>query len=217
MITVHHLDNSRSQRVLWLMEELDLPYEIRHYKRNADTMLAPPELKKIHPLGKSPVIDDGENVVAETGAIIEYILQRHGHGRLAPAPGLSSVLDYTYWLHYAEGSAISPLVLKLVFRTIPSRVPWLVRWLTKAISQGVQDQFVDPQAQTHIDFWEASLAGKRWFLGAEFTAADIAMSFPVESAARVGLLNGRQNCQAWLGHISARPAYRRALERGRAA
>jgi glutathione S-transferase len=215
MITVHHLNNSRSQRILWLLEELALPYEIKRYERDPKTMLAPPELLKIHPLGKSPVIDDDGVVVAETGAIIDYVLHRYGEGRLIPPPDTPERLRYTYWLHAAEGSAMPFLLLKLVFQTMPKRAPGLLRPLVKAISAGAQSGFIDPQLQRQMDYWEQTLASSPWFAGAEFTAADIIMSFPVEaSAAGAGLKAGHPRCAAWLKTIHARPAYQRALGRG---
>ena len=146
MIVVHHLNNSRSQRVLWLLEELGLPYEIKPYQRNPATMLAPPELKAVHPLGKSPVLDDGDVRVAETGAIIEYLLDAHDpEGRLRPARGTAEGRRFAYWLHYAEGSAMPPLLLKLVFSQLPKRVPGLVRPLVNGVAARAQAAFIDPQ------------------------------------------------------------------------
>jgi glutathione S-transferase len=214
MVIVHHLNNSRSQRVLWLLEELGVPYEVKRYERDAETMLAPPELKAIHPLGKSPVITDGDKTIAETGAIIEYILETYGQGRLIPAAGTAERLRYTYWLHYAEGSAMTPLLLKLVFTALPTRVPWLLRGLVKAIANGAQSGFIDPQLKVHVDYWNTELAASGWFAGADFTAADIAMSFPLEAgAARAGAAD-RPNVKAFLARIHARPAYQAALTRG---
>ncbi|MBC6980498.1 glutathione S-transferase family protein [Caulobacter sp. 17J80-11] len=214
MIVVHHLNNSRSQRVLWLLEELGLPYEVKRYQRNAKTMLAPPELKAIHPLGKSPVITDGGQTVAETGAIIEYLLETYGQGRLIPAAGTPERLRFTYWLHYAEGSAMSPLLLKLVFANLPKRAPFLLKGLVGSVAAKAQSSFIDPQLKTHVDYWEAELGKADWFAGSEFSAADVQMSFPVEVAAvRVGF-KGRPKLQAFLERIQARPAYQRALERG---
>jgi len=214
MITVHHLNNSRSQRVLWLLEELGLPYEVKRYERDAKTMLAPPELRAVHPLGKSPVITDGDKTIAETGAIIEYVIQTYGQGRLIPAAGTPERLRWTYWLHYAEGSAMTPLLLKLVFTALPARAPGLMKGLVKAIAAKAQSGFVDPQLKTHVDYWEAELAKSAWFAGPDFTAADIAMSFPLEAgAARAGAAS-RPHVKAFLDRIHARPAYRAALERG---
>ncbi len=214
MIVVHHLNNSRSQRVLWLLEELGLPYEIKSYQRNAQTMLAPPELKAIHPLGKSPVITDGDKVIAESGPIVEYILETYGQGRLLPAAGTPERLRYTYWLHYAEGSAMTPLLLKLVFTALPNRAPGLLKGLVKSIASKAQQGFVDPQLKAHVDYWEAELAKSEWFAGGEMTGADIMMSFPLEAgSARAGAAS-RPHVKAFLDKIHARPAYQRALERG---
>ena len=214
MIIVHHLNNSRSQRVLWLLEELGLPYEVKRYERDAKTMLAPPELKAIHPLGKSPVITDGDKVVAETGAIVEYILETYGQGRLIPAPGTPERLRHTYWLHYAEGSAMTPLLLKLVFTALPARAPGLLKGLVKSIAGKAQTGFVDPQIKAHVDYWDAELAKSEWFAGSAFTAADIMMSFPLEAGAARGGASSRPRVKAFLEKIHARPAYQRALERG---
>ena len=216
MIIVHHLNNSRSQRVLWLLEELGLPYEIRHYQRDPRTMLAPPELRQVHPLGKSPVISDGRTVVAESGAIVEYLVNHPGEGRLAPAEGTPDRLRYTYFLHYAEGSAMPPLLMKLVFDKIASTpVPFFVKPVVKGIVDKVMSSFVGPQITTHLDFLEAELATRPWFAGKAFSAADIQMSFPLEAAAqRAGLDASRPKLVDFLKRIHARPAYRRALERG---
>jgi len=214
MITVHHLNNSRSQRVLWLLEELGVPYEVKRYERDAATMLAPPELRAIHPLGKSPVITDGDKTIAETGAIIDYIIGAYGQGRLIPAAGTPERLRYTYWLHYAEGSAMTPLLLKLVFTALPARAPGLLRGLVKAIAAKAQSGFVDPQLKTHIDYWQAELSKDAWFAGRAFTAADIAMSFPLEAAVARAGAGSRPRVKAFLDQIHARPAYRAALERG---
>jgi glutathione S-transferase len=216
MITVHHLNNSRSQRVLWLLEELGLDYEVKRYQRDARTMLAPPELRQVHPLGKSPVISDESQVVAESGAIIEYLVDRYGHGRLRPAEGSPERLRYTYWLHYAEGSAMPPLLLSLVFaRLREAPAPFFVRPILRGIADKAMAGFVRPQLQTHLDFMEAELAKAEWFAGEEFSAADIQMSFPIEAAAtRGGLAASRPRLMAFLQRIHARPAYQRALERG---
>jgi glutathione S-transferase len=214
MLTVHHLNNSRSQRVLWLLEELGVPYEIKHYQRRPD-MLAPKELRAVHSLGKSPVITDGGNTIAESGAIIEYIVDTHGNGRLIPQPKTPERLRYTYWLHYAEGSAMSPLLQKLVFTMLPRRAPMLMRPMVKAISKQVLATMVDPRLKEHMAYWEAELGKSEYFCGNEFTAADVQMSFPLEAAsARGGLEEGHPKCMAFLAKIHARPAYQRALERG---
>lgn len=216
MITVHHLNNSRSQRVLWLLEELGVDYEVKRYERNPKTMLAPDSLRAVHPLGKSPVITEDGLTVAESGAIVEYLVERHGGGRLVPPPGTPERLRYTYWLHFAEGSAMSPLLLKLIFESLPRQpMPFFVRPVAREISRKLLKVLVEPQLATQRDFMEAELTKSTWFAGDEFTAADIQMSFVVEaSAARGGLGTGRPRLAAWLERIHARPAYRRALERG---
>jgi glutathione S-transferase len=216
MVIVHHLNNSRSQRVLWLLEELAVPYEVKRYERDAATMLAPPSLLAVHPLGKSPVISDGAITVAESGAIVEYLVGTYGGGRLLPPPGTSERMRYTYWLHYAEGSAMPPLLLKLVFdRVATTPMPWPVSAIARRIASSVDGAFIGPQLRRHLDFMESELAVRPWFAGAEFTAADVQMSFPLEAArARGGLNESRPKLMDFLRNIHARPAYRRALERG---
>jgi glutathione S-transferase len=215
-IVVHHLNNSRSQRVLWLLEELDVDYGIERYQRDPETMLAPSSLRRVHPLGKAPVIKDGEITLAETGAIIEYLIERYGLGRLAPPPGTPERLRYTYWLHYAEGSAMPPMVLKLIFDRVEStKLPFFVRPVARGIARRVKSSFVEPQIKLHLDYVEAELAKSAWFAGDAFSAADIQMSFPIEAAAARGVLDGgRPNLGRFLERIHARPAYQRALERG---
>ena len=199
-VIVHHLNNSRSQRVLWLLEELGLDYEIRHYQRDSQTMFAPPELRAVHPLGKSPVIEHDGHVLIETGAIAEYLVEL-GDGRLGPPSNRADVLRYRQFLHYAEGSLMPPLLIKLVLSRIP-----LMGKIAMAKMQ--------PMIDVHLDWLESELAVRDWFAGPAFTAADIMMSFPLEVArARVGL-ETRPNLLAWLDSIQARPAYRTALEKG---
>ena len=224
MITVHHLNHSRSQRVLWLLEELEQPYEVKKYLRNATTMLAPPELLAVHPLGKSPVITDDATddatddsiTVAETGAIVEYLVERYGNGRLAPPIGTRARLQWRYWLHFAEGSAMPPLLLKLIFDRIPKApMPFFVKPIARGICAKVLATMVEPNLKRQLDFMEAELGRSEWFAGAEFSAADIQMSFPLEAAAqRAGLDSSRPKLMDFLARIHARPAYRRALERG---
>jgi len=215
MITVHHLNNSRSQRVLWLLEELGLPYEIKHYQRDAKTSLAPPELRKVHPLGKSPVITDGALTVAESGAILEYLVERHGQGRLKPT-GEQELLNYRYFMHFAEGSAMPPLVMKLVFNKIKrAPMPFFVKPIAKGIADKVLSSFVQPNIDAQLKFLEAELSARPWFAGAEFSAADVQMSFPVEAAAaRGGAIDQYPKLVDFLARIHARPAYQRALQRG---
>jgi glutathione S-transferase len=216
MITVHHLNNSRSQRVLWLLEELDVPYEVRRYERDPATMLAPPSLLAVHPLGKSPVITDGPVTVAESGAIVEYLVGKFGADRLRPPPGTPEALRYTYWLHYAEGSAMPPLLLKLVFdRVASTRMLWPVSAIARGIAGKVTETFIQPQLTRHLDYMEAELTLYPWFAGNEFSAADVQMSFPLEVAVQRASLNAsRPRLMAFLERIHRRDAYRRALERG---
>ncbi|MFN3297408.1 glutathione S-transferase family protein [Caldimonas sp.] len=215
MITVHHLNNSRSQRVLWMLEELQLPYEIRHYQRDPKTMLAPPELRQVHPLGKSPVITDGELVLAESGAILEYLVDRYGEGRFKPQPGTPEALRYTYWMHFAEGSAMPPLLMKLVFDSVEKKSPRLVRPIAAGIARKVKDLIVTPNIRRHLEYMESELAERPWFAGDEFTAADIQMSFPLEASAARGGLDARYPLLTHLlQRMQARPAYQRALAKG---
>ena len=214
MITVHHLENSRSQRVLWMLEELGLSYEVRLYKREP-TMQAPASLRAVHPLGKSPVISDGEVTMAESGAILEYLVETHGNGRFVPAPGTPERLRYRYFLHYAEGSLMPLLFMKLVFNRLPERVPWAMRPVAKAISSGADQTLLTPQISNHFAFLESELSGRDWFAGNDFTAADIQMSFPIEAAAaRAALGDKLPRLKDFVARLQARPAYKRALEKG---
>ena len=214
MLTVHHLNNSRSQRVIWLLEELGAPYEIKHYQRDAKTMFAPAELRQVHPLGKSPVITDGADTVAETGAIVEYILEKYGQDRLMPAAGTPEKLRFTYWMHFAEGSAMPPLVMTLLFTEIPKRMPFLVRPVGNLIGRTVQNSYLRPLIDAQLDLMEAELNRSANFAGAELTAADIMMSFPVEAAASRASLGQRPKLASWLQAAHVRPAYQRALQQG---
>lgn len=215
MLTVHHLNNSRSQRVLWLLEELDVPYEIVRYERDPKTMLAPPALRAIHPLGKSPIVTDDGRTFAESGAIIEYLVERYGNGRLAPPSGTPERHDYTYWLHYAEGSAMPPLLLKLVaLRIAHAPMPFFARPIARKIADTLQSGFVDPQIALHLGHIDGALNRTGWFVGDGFTAADIQMSFPLEAATARGGGSEYPAIARFLDTIHARPAYRRALERG---
>lgn len=214
MLTVHHLNNSRSQRVLWLLEELGVPYDIVRYQRQSN-MQAPRELAVVHPLGKSPVVTDDGDTIAESGAIIEYIVGKHGDGRLIPPPDTPERLRYTYWLHYAEGSAMPPLLMKLLFSLMPRRAPALLRPLVGQIARQALTTLVDPQLKQHMAFWETELNRSEWFAGDVFTAADIQMSFPLEAAAaRASLRDHHPKAMDFLKRIHARPAYKRALEKG---
>jgi glutathione S-transferase len=216
MIIVHHLNNSRSQRILWLLEELDLPYEVMRYTRDPETMLAPSELLAIHPLGKSPVVTDGVNTVAETGAIIEYLLDRYGNGRLVPPPGSPDRMRFMYWLHFAEGSMMPMLTMKLVFDRIQAApMPFFVKPVARGIAGKVLALFIRPNLQRQLDFLETELTAREWFAGDEFSAADIQMSFPVEAArARADLNESRPRLVRFLERLHARTAYQRALSKG---
>jgi glutathione S-transferase len=220
MIIVHHLNNSRSQRVLWLLEELGLEYEIKPYQRDPKTMLAPAELREVHPLGKSPVVEDksaaGSVTLAESGAIVEHLADRYGAGRLAPAPGSAERFRYLYWLHFAEGSAMPPLLMKLIFDRIKGApMPFFVKPIARSIAGRALSSFVVPNLERNLDFMEGELAKSEWFAGSQFSAADIQMSFPLEAArSRGGLDEKRPRLMAFLEKIHARPAYQRALERG---
>jgi glutathione S-transferase len=214
MITVHHLENSRSQRILWLLEELDLDYDLKYYKRDPKNLLAPESLKAVHPLGKSPVVTDGDITVAESGAIIEYLTETYGQGRFVPSDP-EQLRRYRYWLHYAEGSLMPWLVMKLVFSQIPKspKMPFFLRSVAKKIMTKVQAELIDPQLSTHLGFVESSLQGQDWFAG-EFSTADIQMSFPLEAASnRVDLVVYPQ-IQAFIKRYQNRPAYQRAIAKG---
>lgn len=213
MITLHHLNNSRSQRILWLLEELNVPYEIKKYERDHKTMLAPPELKKVHPLGKSPVITDGDHVIAESGAIIEYLVNKYGQGKWKPASE-KDLIRYTYWLHFAEGSAMPPLLLSLIFSKIESSAPFMIKPIAKAIAGQVRKLFINPNLKNNFDFMESELNRSTWFAGEEISGADIQMSFPVEAAQARRVLDNHPKLKAYLSAIHARPAYKSALEKG---
>jgi glutathione S-transferase len=216
MIRVHHLNNSRSQRVLWLLEELELEYEVVRYERDPATLLAPPSLLAVHPLGKSPVLTDDSTTVAESGAIIEYLLERYGEGRLRPPRGTPEWLRYTYFLHYAEGSAMPVLLLKLVFSRIPrGPMPFVMRPFAKLLTAAVLRKLVDPQLDRHVRYLEGELGRSGWFAGEDFSAADVQMSFVVEAVVARGAAPGTTpRLATFLERIHARPAYQRALTRG---
>jgi glutathione S-transferase len=215
MITVHHLENSRSQRILWLLEELGVEYRIKTYRRDPVTMLAPPELKKVHPLGKAPVITDEAHTVAESGAIIEYLVERYHGEALVPQAGTPERLRYTHWLHYAEGSAMPLLVMRLVFSKLGKPpVPAIIRPIGKLLANGVRQKFLDPQLRLHCDYWESELRQYAWFAGDQFTAADIQMSFPLLAAESRADLSDYPHIQKVLQNMRERPAYGRAIEKG---
>ena len=215
MVVVHHLENSRSQRILWLLEELGVPYEIRPYKRDPKTSLAPPELLAIHPLGKSPVITDGDLTLAESGAIVEYLVEKYGKGALVPPAGTREKLRYTYWLHFAEGSAMPPLVMKLVFNRVEhAPMPFFARPIARGIAQKVKRGMIDPNLARIVDHIESELGRSEWLAGDEFTAADIIMSFPIQAAIARVAGEGKPRMKRFLDRIQARPAHQRAIERG---
>jgi len=217
VIIVHHLENSRSQRVLWLLEELGLQYEVKRYNRDSKTMLAPPELRAVHPLGKSPVITDGDRVIAESGAIIEYLVRKYDPAhQFHPVAGSDDELDFSYWLHYAEGSLMPLLVMKLIFNHIQrAPMPFFVKPVAKGISGKTLQSFIQPNLDTHLEFVENRMRGRQWFVGDSFSAADVQMTFPLEAAAaRDNLATKYPSLQAFLQRVHERPAYRRALERG---
>ena len=222
MLTVHHLETSRSQRILWLLEELGVPYELRVYRRDPATRLAPAELKAIHPLGKSPVVTDDGEVIAESGAIIEYLVEKfgsRGQGELAhlqPAPGTPEYRQCRYWMHYAEGSLMNWLVMKLVFVSIPKRpMPFFAKPIARAICDKVQAQLVDPNLQAALTFIEDHLARNRWFAGNDMTMADFQMSFAVEALlSRATGTGSHPRLSEYKDRIRARPAYQRAEAKG---
>ena len=222
MLTVHHLNDSRSQRILWALEELAVPYEIVRYERDRKTMLAPASLEKVHPLGKSPVVVDGEHTLAESGAILEYLVDRYGGKSGAPdltpaADATDARLSYRFWLHYAEGSLMPVLLLRLVTTQIKNApVPFFIKPVTRAIAGKIEGGFVAPNLARHLSFVEKHLAGKTWLVGEALSGADIQMSFPLEAARSRGGITAatHPNIFALVERIHARPAFKRALERG---
>lgn len=219
MLTLHHLNNSRSQRVLWILEELDLKYEIRRYERDPKTLRAPAAMAHIHPLGKSPILEDHQDgrrdVLAESGAILEYLAEYYGQGRLRPQAGSSDYLKYRFWMHFAEGSMMSPLLIKLIMAQVEKApLPFFVKPIAKKISQAVQERASDPDIKRHLDFVESELQKTPWLAGEAFTAADIQMSFPLEAAQARGLLGDRRAISGYLDQLRMRPAYQRALQAG---
>lgn len=215
MLTVHHLDNSRSQRILWMLEELGVDYEIAYYQRDKETMLAPPELRAIHPLGKAPVVTDGDRTLAESGAILEYLAERYGGGKFVPPRDTPEFLRFRYWMHYAEGSLMPPLLLKLVASRIAgAKVPFFIKPVVRKVADSLESGFVTPQLNLHLDYVDRELAATGWFAGDAITAADVQMSFPLEAGARRAGADARPAIHAFLERIHARPAYQRALQRG---
>lgn len=215
MITIHHLDNSRSQRILWMLEELGVPYDIELYQRDKGNLLAPESLKKVHPLGKSPVLVDDGLTLAESGAIIEYLQETYDlEGKFKPTEHVARQ-QYRYWLHYSEGSLMPLLVMKLIFgRLGQPPMPWLIRPIGHAIGKGVQKNYLDKQIANHLRYMEAHLTTQHWFAGNNFSAADIQMSFPIEAIESRGGLEAYPHLQAWLSAVQVRPAYQQALKKG---
>ncbi|QKK03380.1 MAG: glutathione S-transferase [Pseudomonadota bacterium] len=213
MIVLHHLQDSRSQRVLWLLEELGVDYEIHYYQRDPGTNLAPPELREVHPLGKSPVITDNGRTLAESGTIIDYLARSYGNDPWTRDPGDADYWDYDYWMHYAEGSLMPPLLVQLIFSKVRSSAPFFVRPIAAGIADQVDKAFTSGQIRTHCRFVEAHLADRKWFLGNAISAADIQMSFPLEAAlGRAVPAEDYPHIADYVRRFQRRPAYRRALD-----
>jgi glutathione S-transferase len=216
MLVVHHLENSRSQRILWALEELGVAYEVKRYERDKVTNLAPASLKKVHPLGKSPVIVDGALTIAESGAIIDYLVTTYGDGALVPELNSPEHREYNYWLHYAEGSLMPPLVMKLVFDKVAnSPMPFFVKPVAKGISKKVTESYIGPNIKDSFDFIEHHLQQNEWFTGGKLTGADIQMSFPLEASVASGVVGDQYpKITAYVKRFQSRPAYQKALETG---
>lgn len=213
MITIHHLNNSRSQRVLWLLEELSLPYEVKHYRRQKN-LRAPAEMKAVHPLGKAPILQEGALTLTETGAIVDYIVETHARGRLVPAHGSPAYWQCRHFVHHAEGTAMPPLFLKLVISEMPKRAPFFARGILKSAMGTLDRALVAPEIAAHLDHWERALGATGWFSGDDFSVADIMMSFPVEAGASRVDTGRHKAVRDFLARIHARPAYKAALEKG---
>lgn len=214
MLTVHHLEESRSHRILWLLEELELDYEIERYRRDPETKLAPDSLSRVHPLGKAPVLTDGDKTIAESAAIIEYVIDEYGDGRLRPEAGTEAHRRYRYWMHYAEASVMPNLLLRIVFEKIPEQLPWPVSSAAGVLSGRVEEEFIAPRIRTHLDFWEAELAERKFFADDEFTACDIQMSVAVKGAAKSVEESEYPRVHEWIDRVCGREAHERAVERG---
>jgi len=216
MLTIHHLENSRSQRILWLLEELGVDYRIQRYERDKQTSLAPAALQRVHPLGKSPIITDGEDTVAESGAIVEYLVHKYDVGRLLPPAGSPERLQYTYWLHYAEGSFMPLMILALIMNRIETApMPFFIKPIARGITGKVRSAYLDANIKRNLAFMEKSLSESLWFCGDEMTAADVQMSFAVEAAeVRSNLSDDYPQLAAFLARVRSRPAYQAALEKG---
>lgn len=214
MIIVHHLEKSRSHRVLWLLEELQLDYEVKRYQRDRKTMLAPKSLARVHPLGKSPVIEHDDIVVAETGAIFEYLLALAAPTDLRPRADSAAGRQFSFWLHYAEGSLMPPMLLRLVFSKLPQQpMPFFVRPVARAISAGAMQSFIDPQLHKHLAFVDAELQRQHWLAGNAFSAADVMLSFPLQACRARDLLSGYASISDWLQRCEARPAWQGVVAR----
>ena len=217
MITVHHLNNSRSQRIIWLLEELGVEYEIKFYQRDSETMLAPKDLEKIHPLGKSPVLQDGDTVIAETGAIVDYLAHNYADSKFAVKRNDSEYLNYNYWMHYSEGSLMSPLLIMLVFEKVKqSPVPFFIKPITRKIANSVIDSFVSPNLTRHFSFIEDHLKAKQWFAADKLSAADVMMIFPLEASKKRGIITQQSHPEIinYIERIHQRPSYQAALDKG---
>lgn len=217
MITLHHLEQSRSQRILWLLEELGVDYQLRRYSRNRKTRLAPDELRQIHPLGSSPVLTDGDRTLAESGVIAEYLARTQGGESWLRSADDGQYWDYLYWMQYAEASAMPPLLVRLIMATIRTApMPFFIRPVAKGIADKVDKTFTEPQIDKHFSYIEAHLTGHEWFLGTQISLADVMMSFPLEAAVAGGVVSGPDfdHITAWVHRVQARPAYQRAIEAG---
>lgn len=216
MITLHYLENSRAQRILWLLEELGIEYEVKHYYRDKVTQLAPAALKKVHPLGKSPVITDGEVCVSESAAIVEYLIDKYGKGKLIPSDDEQAMLKYREFMHYAEGTIMPFLVFTLIFNKIKEApMPFFVKPIAKMIANKTLQGFVTPNVTSNLDYLEKQVAATGWFAGDTITGADFMMSFPLEAAAmRINLKIDYPNLAQYLDSIHTMPSYQRAVEKG---
>lgn len=214
MITLHHLNNSRSQRILWLLEELDLRYEVKMYQRDSITNLAPKELKDVHPLGKAPVITDGNETIAESGAIIEYLVQTYST-ELIPDVGTAAYRQFSYWMHFAEGSLMPPLLMNLVFSRIKNgKMPFFVKPIARKISNKVLKSYIEPNIKSSLEFIDNHLAQNAWFCGDQLTGADMQMSFPLEAVVARGGAKDYPNITRYVKHFQSRPAYQKGLKNG---
>ncbi|MCA6058401.1 MULTISPECIES: glutathione S-transferase [unclassified Thalassolituus] len=216
MITLHHLNNSRSQRIIWLLEELGVDYTIKHYERDAKTSLAPASLKAIHPLGKSPVITDGDQTIAESGLIIEYLIRTYGKERFLPEEGSATYWQYLYWLHYAEGSLMPLMVMSLIFNKIKTApMPFFIKPIARGIADKVMQSYVGPNVQNNLRYIEQHLGSNSWFAGEQMTGADFQLIFPLEAALNRGSQASEYpNIAAWVKRVHALPTYQTALEKG---